>query len=95
MVVPSGVGLAAAVPWLIALALAWTLSVIWLTAFGGSGIDPGRVAILLMLEVVLGLVSAAWLTNEPFGVRELVGGMLIVNAGATEFVAGTMRPARS
>jgi drug/metabolite transporter (DMT)-like permease len=94
-ILPSGDGLAAAVPWLIALALAWTLPVIWLTAFGGSGIDPGRVAILLMLEVVIGLVSAAWLTNEPFGVRELVGGMLIVSAGAAEFVVGAARPARS
>ena len=33
-----------------------------------------------MAEVVVGVVSAAWFTDEPFGVRELAGSVLIIGA---------------
>jgi drug/metabolite transporter (DMT)-like permease len=49
--------------------------------------EPGRVAVLLRLEVVIGLVSAAVLTQEPFGPRELVGTVFIVGACGSEFLA--------
>ena len=58
----------------------WMPLVLWLTMFGGRRPEPGRVAVLLMLEVVIGLVSAAMLTNESFGERELVGAVFIVGA---------------
>jgi len=70
--------------WLIAFALIWLLPVMLLTVYGGSRLDPGRVAILLMLEVVIGLGSAAWLAGEPFGKREILGAALILSAGGTE-----------
>ena len=61
----------------VALALIWLLPVIGLTVYGASRLDPGRVAIFLMLEIVIGLASAAWLLDEPFGVRETIGALLI------------------
>jgi drug/metabolite transporter (DMT)-like permease len=73
--------------WLLVFGLLWMPVVLWLTMFGGSRIEPGRVAVLLMLEVVVGLVSAALLTQEPFGRRELVGAVFIVGACASEFFA--------
>jgi drug/metabolite transporter (DMT)-like permease len=63
----------------------WMPLVLWLTMFGGRRLEPGRVAVLLMLEVVIGLVSAAMLTNESFGERELVGGVFTVGACGSEF----------
>jgi len=77
--------------WLPAFALGWVLPVLWLTIYGGSRLDPGRVAMLLMLEVVVGLVSAATLTHEPFGMRELTGAVLIVLAGGVEVLAPLAR----
>ena len=77
--------------WLLVFGLIWMPVVLWLTMFGGSRLDPGRVAVLLMLEVVIGLASAAWLTNEPFGQRELAGAAFIIAACGSEFFA--RRPA--
>jgi len=81
---PSPDSLAAQSAWLFGFALFWLLPVMTLTVYGGSRLDPGRVAILLMLEVVIGVVSAAWLANEPFGLREILGAALIISAGGTE-----------
>lgn len=76
--------------WLFAVAFVWTLPLLWLSMFGGSEIDPGRVSILLMVEIVVGLTSAALLTDEPFGMREFIGAVLITVAGTTEFFAGVV-----
>ena len=76
--------------WLLATAFLWTLPVVWLTTVGGSGLDPGRVAILLLFEVVVGLVSAALLAGEIIGPREWVGAVLILVAGALGASAETV-----
>jgi drug/metabolite transporter (DMT)-like permease len=81
---PSAEALGDSAPWLLGFALVWMLPVIWLTVVGASRLDPGRVAILLMLEVIVGLTTAALLTDEPFGVREAVGAALILAASGTE-----------
>jgi drug/metabolite transporter (DMT)-like permease len=77
--------------WLLAFGLIWMPAVLWLTMYGGSRIGPGRVAVLLMLEVVIGLGSAAILTDEPFGARELLGAGLILAAGGSELFAPRSR----
>jgi drug/metabolite transporter (DMT)-like permease len=74
-------------PWLVAFALVWMLPVIWLTVFGASRLDPGRVAICLMLEIVVGLTTAALLTDEPFGSREFVGAILVRGASGVEITS--------
>lgn len=79
--------------WLLAFAFLWMLPVVWLSMFGGSRLDPGRVAIFLMLEIVIGLTSAALLADEMLGPRELTGAALIMLASLTEFVG--RRPARA
>lgn len=78
--------------WLILFGLVWVPGVIWLTIFGGSRLDPGRAAILLMFELVVALVSAAILANEPFGASEIVGALLIAAAGISELMAGATHP---
>jgi drug/metabolite transporter (DMT)-like permease len=85
--VPSPEAFLRSASWLLVFGLIWMPFVFWLTMFGGSRLDPGRVAVLLMLEVVIGLVSAAILTDEPFGRRELVGAAFIVAACGSECFA--------
>jgi drug/metabolite transporter (DMT)-like permease len=77
-------------PWLVAFAVLWMLPVVWLTIFGASHLGPGRVAIFLMLEIVVGLTTASLLTDEPFGLRELIGAVLIGGACGVEI--GVARP---
>ena len=72
--------------WLLGFAFLWNLPVVWLTFYGGGRIEPGRVAILLMMEVAIGIITASVLTDEPFGVREFAGAVLIISAGITEFL---------
>jgi len=69
----------------------WMLPVMWLTIFAASRLEPGRIAILLMLEIVVGLTTATWLTDEPFGPRQLVGAVLIMGAGAVDIGTGRRR----
>ncbi len=83
--VPSAEVVLRSASWLLVFGLIWMPVVLWLTMFGGSRLEPGRVAVLLMLEVVIGLVSAALLTQEPFGPREFVGAVFIVGACGSEF----------
>lgn len=83
-----------AIVWLAVFAFIWTLPVIALTMYGASYLDPGRVAILLMLEIVIGLLSAALLAGEPFGVRETLGGVLIIAAGGSDLFAPRTRSSR-
>ncbi len=46
--------------------------------------DAGKVGILLMTEVLVGSISAALLSGDPFGASEALGTALIVGAGLLE-----------
>jgi drug/metabolite transporter (DMT)-like permease len=82
--------LLASAHWWVPLAAIWMLPVIGLTIFGAGRLEPGRVAIFLMLEIAVGLTTAALLTDEPLGPRELGGAILIM--GATGVEMGPRRP---
>jgi drug/metabolite transporter (DMT)-like permease len=47
-------------------------------------LEPARVGILLMAEVLVGTVSSAALAGERLGPLEIVGGMLVLVAGLLE-----------
>jgi drug/metabolite transporter (DMT)-like permease len=81
---PGAEALLDSTPWLLAFSLIWMLPVMWLTIVGASRLDPGRVAILLMLEIVVGLTTATLLTDETFGPREAIGATLILAASGME-----------
>lgn len=68
---------------LISGGLWWGLSLcglMWATA----RLDPARVAILLMTEVLVGAVSAATLAGETLRPLEIVGGAMVLLAGLLE-----------
>lgn len=72
--------------WLGAFAGAWLIPVAAMTVYGASRIDPGRLAIFLMFEVIIAMATAAILIDEPFGLREVVGGCLILSASLCELL---------
>ena len=60
------------------------LPITYLTIWPATVLSPGRVGMLLMVEVLVGVASAAILTDEPFGLREITGATLIIAAGIVE-----------
>ena len=68
----------------IALVAIMMLPITYLTIWPATLLSPGRVGMLLMVEVIVGVASAAALTDEQFGLRELGGALLIISAGVVE-----------
>ena len=73
-----------ALPWITLLALIIFVPPNFLVLWAAQRINPGRVGILLMTEVLVGSISAALLSGEAFGMIELAGTTLIVCAGLIE-----------
>ncbi len=76
----------AALLWILAVVVIWHIPGVLLTIWGARVVEPGKVAILLMVEVIVGVGTAAWLTDEAFGQREVIGTILILGAGIVEFL---------
>jgi drug/metabolite transporter (DMT)-like permease len=66
------------------ICMIWQVLLAWLVMWGSGFVEPGRVTVLLLLEVVGAAISAAILTDEPFGWREILGCIFIVGAGLIE-----------
>nr|ADI22295.1 hypothetical protein [uncultured actinobacterium HF0200_46I24] len=73
-------------PWLIPVVLFVIIPGFYAITWGVPLLNPGTVGVLFMTEISVGAISAALLTNEPFGVREILGVILITVAGLTEVV---------
>lgn len=90
--------LEAPVPAVTAPAAAIVLAVAVLSVLSAGGIlwgarliSPGRAGLLLMMEVITGLASAALLAGEPFGVVQVVGSTLIMAAALAEVLPAPVR----
>lgn len=84
--VPAIAMLGDAWPWLLLLVALFGVPPVLMTLWGAARLTPGRVGILLMGEVAVGIVSAALWSGEPFGTREAAGALLIVGAGVVELM---------
>lgn len=74
----------AALGWAVGAGLCWWgLSMMALT-WAAARLEPARSGLLLMSEVLVGAVSAAFLAGEVLGPRELAGGALVLLAGVLE-----------
>jgi drug/metabolite transporter (DMT)-like permease len=71
-------------PWLLGLALLWWLPTQFMLMWGVPKVSPGRVGILLMAEALFGSFTAALFSDEPFGPRQIVGGILILGAAIVD-----------
>ncbi|MEM9440035.1 MAG: DMT family transporter [Pseudomonadota bacterium] len=67
-----------------------TLAVMW----GATVLSPGLLGILFMTEISAGTITAAIWANEPFGLREVLGVILITAAGLFEPVVEIYRGER-
>ena len=84
-------------PWLIPVVLFVIIPGFYAITWGVPLLNPGTVGVLFMTEISVGAISAALLTDEPFGTREILGVILITVAGITEVVVpilGTLFPSR-
>lgn len=61
----------------------WVLSIAALM-WAAVRLDPARVGILLMTEVVLGAVTAAVFAGESLSASEMIGGALVILCGVLE-----------
>lgn len=93
-VTPAWADLSDALPLVLAVTALWYLPITWVMIWGAARLDPGRVSILLLFEVGVATASANILTDEPFGWREVAGGLLIVAAGVLEAYDEIRRRAR-
>ena len=66
--------------WIILFTVVWLLPSILLIYSSIEILDPGRINILLALEVVVGFISAGILTNEVITHREYIGAILVISA---------------
>lgn len=61
--------------------LVWMSTMIAAVQVGVSNLPLQRSSVLLLFELVVGAVSAAWLAGESLGPWEMAGGVCIVSAG--------------
>ncbi len=84
---PVTVHAAAIVSIMAVLSVVSTGGILW----GARLVSPGRTGLLMMMEVITGLVSAAALAGEPFGVFRIAGATLIVTAALVEVLPAPAR----
>jgi drug/metabolite transporter (DMT)-like permease len=83
---PSPATLHALFSWLLVAGAAYFIPVNIGILWGARHVDPGRLNILLQLEAVIGIASAALFAGEPFGLRELAGTALVTSAGLVDLL---------
>lgn len=66
------------------VAMVWLIPICLLLFWGARYLPPGRVSLILLLEIIAAAVSAALLAGEPFGMKEIVGCLLITASGLVE-----------
>lgn len=90
---PTGATMLQAVPLAAVVAIFALLPGTWLILWGATKLDPGRVSILLLLEVVASAISATLWAGESFGWQEAGGCLFILLAGLTEAMQPRVQPA--
>ena len=77
--------------WMVPVALLIVIPPAFAIMWGATVLSPGLVAILFMTEISAAAVTAAIWAGEPFGVREILGVLLITAAGVFEPVLNMFR----
>jgi drug/metabolite transporter (DMT)-like permease len=83
-----------ALAWVLILGVGWWGASLTGFMWATRRLEPARVGILLMSEVVVGSVSAAILAAEPFGLLMTLGAFLVVSAGGLEALSQVFGQAR-
>lgn len=59
--------------------------------WGTRRVDPGRLGLLLQIEAIVGIGSAALWAGEPFGAPQAIGAVLVISAGSLEVLGNRSR----
>jgi drug/metabolite transporter (DMT)-like permease len=86
---PSLDQLATLAPWLLLAAAGFLIPVMSGIYWGSRNVDPGRLGILLQVEAVMGIASAALLAGEQFGAPQAIGATLVICAGLVEVIGNS------
>lgn len=73
----------AAAPWALVAGMI-VVPMLFLTIWPATLLSPARVGLLLMSDIVVGVITAAIWSGEPFGWREASGALMITAAGFVE-----------
>lgn len=65
-------------------AFIWLLGGTLLTTYGVTHVQASRAAVLQVVELLVAVLSAVWLGGEQLGMRECIGGAMIVTATLIE-----------
>ncbi|WP_423821213.1 EamA family transporter [Salinisphaera sp. SPP-AMP-43] len=79
---------AGAIAWLVAAALVWWSGSMLALVWAAARLEPARVGILLMSEVLVGVVSAALWAGETMVPIQMLGASLLVAAGVLDALLG-------
>ena len=84
--VPDIEAIRSVLPWFIVVAPVLLIPGIYSAFWGAPHLNPGVVGLFFMTEISVATITAALWANEPFGLRELTGVVLISLAGLSEFL---------
>ena len=91
--IPPAEAFMSVMPWLIPLSLGVVLPVYLAITWGLPQLNPGTSGLLFMTEISVATLTAAWLTSEVIGPREIAGIALISFAGLSEVLLPMARRA--
>ncbi len=74
-------------PYVVALSLAWLIPMVLVELWASSRLDPGRVGVVLLMEVAVAAITATLIAGEAFEWRDAAGCLLVVGAGLVELRA--------
>jgi len=83
-----GDGLGLAVPLGLGAGAIYVLPIMALTLWSARRLSPTVLTFLLTAEILSGVISGAWLLDEPFGWMQMAGTLLIVLAALSEVLSG-------
>ena len=89
--VPSVVQTLPAIPLLLIFMALLIFPGTYASLWGPKFLSPGVVGLLFMTEIVVGSISVALLAGEPFGIREVVGIILIAGSSLIEPIASLVK----
>jgi drug/metabolite transporter (DMT)-like permease len=70
--------------WLVLFAFIWLLGGTLLTTYGVTHLQASRASILQVVELLVAVLSAVWLGGEHIGIKEGIGGAMIIAATLIE-----------
>ncbi|MBO67244.1 MAG: EamA family transporter [Acidiferrobacteraceae bacterium] len=73
-------------PWFLPIVLLLLIPSVFALLWGAPMLSPGVTGILFLTEISVATIAVAILTDEPFGIREVLGILLISLAGASEVI---------